>query len=80
MCQPPSLGPSTASEVRSYFKAISDAVEIPIFIQDTPTAHVPAGPGPADRRGVGQRALHQGRERAAGADGRRERARSPGTC
>jgi 4-hydroxy-tetrahydrodipicolinate synthase len=43
MCQPPSLGPSTASEVRSYFKAISDAVEIPIFIQDTPTAHVPAG-------------------------------------
>jgi 4-hydroxy-tetrahydrodipicolinate synthase len=43
MCQPPSLGPSTATEVRSYFKAISDAVEIPIFIQDTPTAHVPAG-------------------------------------
>ena len=43
MCQPPSLGPSTASEVRSYFKAISDAVEIPIFIQDTPAAHVPAG-------------------------------------
>jgi dihydrodipicolinate synthase/N-acetylneuraminate lyase len=42
MCQPPSLGPSTSTEVRSYFKAISDAVEIPIFIQDTPTAHVPA--------------------------------------
>ena len=43
MCQPPSLGPSSATEVRSYFKDISDAVEIPIFIQDTPTAHVPAG-------------------------------------
>jgi dihydrodipicolinate synthase/N-acetylneuraminate lyase len=43
MCQPPSLGPCTATEVRSYFRAISDAVDVPIFIQDTPTAHVPAG-------------------------------------
>jgi dihydrodipicolinate synthase/N-acetylneuraminate lyase len=43
MCQPPTLGPTTATEVRAYFKAISDAVAVPIFIQDTPTAHVPAG-------------------------------------
>jgi len=42
MCQPPTLSPPTPSEVRSYFKAISDAVAIPIFIQDTATSHVPA--------------------------------------
>jgi 4-hydroxy-tetrahydrodipicolinate synthase len=42
MCQPPSLGPATPSEVRAYFRAISDAVAIPIFIQDTATARVPA--------------------------------------
>jgi len=43
MCQPPTLSPPTPTEVRSYFRAISDAVTIPIFIQDTTTAHVPAG-------------------------------------
>ncbi|HLZ08684.1 MAG TPA: dihydrodipicolinate synthase family protein, partial [Chloroflexota bacterium] len=43
MCQPPTLGTPTGSEVRSYFKAISDAVSIPIFIQDTSTAPVSAG-------------------------------------
>lgn len=43
MCQPPTLSPPTPTETRSYFKAISDAVSIPIFIQDTATAHVAAG-------------------------------------
>jgi 4-hydroxy-tetrahydrodipicolinate synthase len=43
MCQPPTLSPPTPTETRSYFKAISDAVSIPIFIQDIATAHVPAG-------------------------------------
>jgi dihydrodipicolinate synthase/N-acetylneuraminate lyase len=43
MCQPPTLGPTTATEVQAYFRAISDAVAVPIFIQDTPAAHVPAG-------------------------------------
>lgn len=42
MCQPPTLSPPSPSEVRLYFKAISDAVRIPIFIQDTATAHVSA--------------------------------------
>src|SRR5262249_10799578 len=42
MCQPPSLGPSTPSEIRGSFRAISDVVAIPIFIQDTATARVPA--------------------------------------
>jgi 4-hydroxy-tetrahydrodipicolinate synthase len=42
MCQPPTLGPPTATETRAYFQAISNAVAIPIFIQDTATAHVPA--------------------------------------
>jgi 4-hydroxy-tetrahydrodipicolinate synthase len=42
MCQPPTLSPPTTSEVCSYFKAISDAVSIPIFIQDVATNHVPA--------------------------------------
>src|SRR5579883_1940867 len=40
MCTPPTG--ITASETRSYFKAISDAVRVPIFIQDTAAATVPA--------------------------------------
>ncbi len=40
MCLPPS--PVSAAEARSYFKAISDAVHIPVFIQDTMTTPVPA--------------------------------------
>jgi dihydrodipicolinate synthase/N-acetylneuraminate lyase len=42
MCQPPTLAPPTATEVRAYFRALSDAVTIPIFIQDTAATHVPA--------------------------------------
>jgi dihydrodipicolinate synthase/N-acetylneuraminate lyase len=42
MCMPPSMGVS-GSEMRSYFKAISDAVRVPIFIQDTTYVTVPAG-------------------------------------
>lgn len=42
MCMPPSMGVS-GSEMRSYFKAISDAVTIPVFIQDTTYVTVPAG-------------------------------------
>src|ERR1051326_4625219 len=33
MCLPPS--PVSATETRSYFKSISDAVDVPVFIQDT---------------------------------------------
>lgn len=40
MCMPPA--PLSAAEARAYFKAISDAVGVPIFIQDTQTAPVPA--------------------------------------
>lgn len=43
MCQQPTLSPPTPTETRAYFKAISDAVTIPVFIQDTATAHVSAG-------------------------------------
>jgi dihydrodipicolinate synthase/N-acetylneuraminate lyase len=42
MCQLPTLSPPTPTEVRSYFRAISNAVAIPIFIQDTATTPVPA--------------------------------------
>ena len=42
MCLPPTVAPPTATEVRAYFKAISEAVAVPVFIQDTATAHVPA--------------------------------------
>jgi dihydrodipicolinate synthase/N-acetylneuraminate lyase len=42
MCMPPLMGVS-GSEMRSYFKAISDAVRVPIFIQDTTYAGMPAG-------------------------------------
>jgi 4-hydroxy-tetrahydrodipicolinate synthase len=41
MCLPPS--PVSAAETRAYFRAISDAVHVPVFIQDTQTTPVPAG-------------------------------------
>jgi len=40
MCIPPS--PATPNETRSYFRAISDAVSVPIFVQDVATASVSA--------------------------------------
>lgn len=41
MCTPPAS--VTGTEIRSYFKAISDAVRVPVFIQDTAAAPVSAG-------------------------------------
>jgi 4-hydroxy-tetrahydrodipicolinate synthase len=41
MCMPPS--PVSAVEMRSYFRAISDAVDVPVFIQDTLATPVSAG-------------------------------------
>jgi dihydrodipicolinate synthase/N-acetylneuraminate lyase len=41
MCLPPAP-PVSVSEMRAYFKAISDAVSVPVFIQDTQTTPVPA--------------------------------------
>jgi dihydrodipicolinate synthase/N-acetylneuraminate lyase len=41
MCLPPA--PASASEIRAYFKAVSDAVRVPVFVQDTAAAPVPAG-------------------------------------
>ena len=43
MIIPPSFMPAGPGEVREYYRAISDAVGIPIFIQDTPAAPVSAG-------------------------------------
>jgi 4-hydroxy-tetrahydrodipicolinate synthase len=40
MCLPPAA--ASATEIRAYFKAISDAVTVPIFIQDTATSPVSA--------------------------------------
>src|ERR1700738_1969860 len=40
MCLPPSL--ASATETRGYFNAISDAVGVPVFIQDTQTTPVSA--------------------------------------
>ncbi len=42
MVMPPSFMPAGAGEILEYFKAISDAVDIPIFIQDTSGAPVSA--------------------------------------
>ncbi|MBC7234805.1 MAG: dihydrodipicolinate synthase family protein [Chloroflexi bacterium] len=42
MVMPPSFIPVGGTETKEYFKAISDAVNIPIFIQDTTSPHVPA--------------------------------------
>jgi dihydrodipicolinate synthase/N-acetylneuraminate lyase len=43
MVIPPSFMPAGPSEVREYYRAISDAIDIPIFIQDVGNAPVPAG-------------------------------------
>ena len=43
MVLPPNFLPAGPAEVREYFSAISDAISIPIFMQDTATAPVPAG-------------------------------------
>ncbi|MCP4381221.1 MAG: dihydrodipicolinate synthase family protein [Hyphomicrobiales bacterium] len=47
MIMPPAFLPAGQAEVRAYFRAISDAVGIPIFLQDTPAA--PISPGLANR-------------------------------
>jgi 4-hydroxy-tetrahydrodipicolinate synthase len=41
MCMPPS--PVSSTEARSYYKAISEAISVPIFVQDTPSTPVSAG-------------------------------------
>ncbi len=43
MIMPPAFMPAAADEVRAYFRAISAAVQIPIFLQDTPSAPISAG-------------------------------------
>jgi len=43
MILPPAFLPAGPGEVHAYFQAISDAVHIPIFLQDTPTASISAG-------------------------------------
>jgi 4-hydroxy-tetrahydrodipicolinate synthase len=42
MILPPSFMPPSAGEVRDYFRTISDAVSIPIFLQDTASSPIPA--------------------------------------
>jgi 4-hydroxy-tetrahydrodipicolinate synthase len=42
MIMPPSFMPAGGAQIRAFFKAISDAVDLPIFIQDTDRAHVSA--------------------------------------
>jgi dihydrodipicolinate synthase/N-acetylneuraminate lyase len=43
MIMPPTFMPATADEVLDYFRAISNAVQIPIFLQDTPSAVISPG-------------------------------------
>src|SRR5262245_26332317 len=43
MIMPPAFMPAGPAEVLDYFRAISAAVEIPIFLQDTPAAPIPPG-------------------------------------
>jgi 4-hydroxy-tetrahydrodipicolinate synthase len=42
MLMPPSFMPAGPDEMRDYYRVVSDAVQIPIFIQDTSQAHVSA--------------------------------------
>ena len=41
MAVPPSDPPTTSSQVREYYRRISDAINVPIFMQDVPNAPVP---------------------------------------
>jgi len=43
MIMPPAFLPAGPAEVIDYFRAISAAVRIPIFLQDTPAAPIPPG-------------------------------------
>jgi dihydrodipicolinate synthase/N-acetylneuraminate lyase len=43
MIMPPAFMPAGPAEVLDYFRAISAAVRIPIFLQDTPAAPIPPG-------------------------------------
>jgi 4-hydroxy-tetrahydrodipicolinate synthase len=45
MIMPPAFMPAAPVEVLDYFQAISKAVSIPIFLQDTPTAPIAPGLG-----------------------------------
>jgi 4-hydroxy-tetrahydrodipicolinate synthase len=42
MLRPPTFQPTGPDQVVAYFKAVSDVVGLPIFIQDTPVTPVPA--------------------------------------
>ena len=42
MLMPPTLVPVGGDQIREYYRAIANAVRIPIFIQDTSSAHVSA--------------------------------------
>ena len=42
MIMPPLQMPGGGAQIREYFKAVSDATRLPIFIQDTAASHVPA--------------------------------------
>ena len=41
MVIPPTTVPTTAAQVREYYRRISDSINVPIFIQDIPDAQVP---------------------------------------
>jgi len=43
MILPPSFMPATGPEVLDYYRKISDAVNVPIFLQDVASATIPAG-------------------------------------
>jgi dihydrodipicolinate synthase/N-acetylneuraminate lyase len=42
LIMPPTQMPGGGAQIRGYFKSVSDATRLPIFIQDTSTSHVPA--------------------------------------
>jgi 4-hydroxy-tetrahydrodipicolinate synthase len=42
MLRPPTFQPAGAGQVAAYYRAVSDAVGIPIYVQDTPTTPVSA--------------------------------------
>lgn len=64
MVLPPTFLPVPPDGVVEYYRQISKAVRLPIFLQDAAQGPIPAGTRAADHQGMRERQIHQGRNRA----------------
>ena len=69
MALPPSFMPAGPDQTVAYYRAISDAAPLPIFIQDVAASTISPRPGAAAGARVRMGAVYQGREHAGGGKG-----------